>query len=638
MGRTWRALLVVSALVMAVLPVGASQAVIVDDALVGLVDPATGEWHLRGPDGFTTSFFFGNPGDYPMMGDWDCDTIDAPGLYRQSDGYVYLRNTNTQGNADTRFYFGNPGDIPIAGDFNADGCDTVSIYRPSQGRVYIINELGSDDGGLGAADYDFHFGNPGDKPFVGDFNGDGTDTVGLHRESTGLVYFRNSNTQGIAEFEFYFGDPGDRLIAGDWNHDGIDSPGIFRPSEARMYLRYTNTQGNADEAFDYGISSMIPVAGNFGIDSVKAADRDWTVTARSGPVELGKFASLGYSTNGRAIVSQGTKTSWDTYQLAITLCGDSTCTQSDTNLEPWSVSDHTTMLSDASRTPSFSFHENDGGRFVFGQCSDDRCSTVSYSVVDPVEPPPIGQPNQSGVLSAMAAGVDGNPYIVYVNAQHNHGLWIAHCDDWSCVTTDRVRIAQSTGFNRFDIAVGIDGLPILVFYEFGLTAFELTARHCSEPTCAAGTESTVQFWVPAFDGHGFASIAIGTDDLPIIAYTERTESEGSDPDHKESLKAAHCNDLTCATSTTVTVAPEGASFVSMDIGGDGLPFIAYHTGGALKVAHCDNVACTSSSITTVDAGPSVGEYASLATDPLGMPMIAYYDAANHDLKIARLGS
>ncbi len=231
---------------------------------VGLVDPNTGKWYITSLHGMVYSFYFGNPGDYPMVGDWDCDGVDTPGLYRQSDGYVYLRNSNTQGNADIRFYFGNPGDVPIAGDFNADGCDTVSLYRQTEGRVYIINKLGANDGGLGAADYAYYFGNPGDKPFVGDFDGDGTDTVGLHRESTGLVYFRNTNTQGIAEFEFYFGNPGDRLIAGDWNDNGKDTPGLYRPSNRTFYLRYTNTQGNADEQFTWGQSRWLPVAGYFG--------------------------------------------------------------------------------------------------------------------------------------------------------------------------------------------------------------------------------------------------------------------------------------------------------------------------------------------------------------------------------------
>jgi len=231
---------------------------------VGLVDPVTGKWYLTSLHGMVYSFYYGNPGDYPIMGDWDCSGTDTPGLYRQSDGYVYLRNSNTQGNADIRFYFGNPGDIPLAGDFNGDGCDTVSIYRQSEGRVYIINRLGENDGGLGAADYDYYFGNPGDKPFVGDFNGDGMSTVGLHRESTGLVYFRNSNTQGVAEFEFYFGDPGDRLIAGDWSYDGMDTPAVYRPMDRTFYLRYTNTQGNADEQFTWGQSRWLPVTGYFG--------------------------------------------------------------------------------------------------------------------------------------------------------------------------------------------------------------------------------------------------------------------------------------------------------------------------------------------------------------------------------------
>ena len=232
---------------------------------VGLVDPAQGFWTLYNLDGSVyKSFFFGNPGDYPIMGDWNCDGVSTPGMYRQSDGFVYLRNSNSQGVGDIRFFFGNPGDIPIVGDFNNDGCDTVSIYRPSQGQAFIINQLGANEGGLGAAEFSYFFGNPGDKPFVGDFNGNGVDTIGLHRESTGFVYFRQSHTQGIADSEFFFGDPGDRLVAGDWGIiDGVDSPAIFRPSDTTFYFRYTNTQGNANATLTVGESPWIPVAGMF---------------------------------------------------------------------------------------------------------------------------------------------------------------------------------------------------------------------------------------------------------------------------------------------------------------------------------------------------------------------------------------
>jgi hypothetical protein len=230
---------------------------------VGLVDPVTGIWRLRRGTQIA-SFYYGVPGDVPFMGDWNCDGIDTPGLYRRSDGFVYLRNENTQGVADVRYFFGNPGDIPLAGDFDGDGCDTVSIFRPSQGKVYIINRLGSGGTGAGVADVAYYFGNPGDQPFTGDFDGDGVDTIGLHRASTGLVYFRNTHTQGTAEGQFLYGDPGDRMLAGDWTGVGFSTPGLFRPSEARFYLRHANTQGVADDAFDLGKAGWIPVAGTFG--------------------------------------------------------------------------------------------------------------------------------------------------------------------------------------------------------------------------------------------------------------------------------------------------------------------------------------------------------------------------------------
>ena len=230
---------------------------------VGVVDERTGEWYLRDPSsGETTSFYYGNPGDRPFVGDWDCDGTETPGLYRQSDGYVYLRNANSQGVADREFFFGNPGDIPLAGDFDGDGCDTVSIYRPSQARVYLMNHLGDGADGLGAADDSFVFGNPGDQPFVADFDGDDTDTVGLHRAATGLVYYRNTNTTGVAHASFIYGNPGDLMVAADWNGNGAESVGLFRPGRGRFYLRFTNSAGTANAEIPWGNTTWLPVAGS----------------------------------------------------------------------------------------------------------------------------------------------------------------------------------------------------------------------------------------------------------------------------------------------------------------------------------------------------------------------------------------
>jgi subtilisin family serine protease len=232
------------------------------NATYASVQGSAGFWRLHRGPAQVAAFYFGNPGDIGFMGDWDCDGIDTPGLYRQADGYAYLRNENNQGVADVSFFFGNPGDIPVAGDFDGDGCDTLSLYRASEGRFYIINRLGSGDRGLGRAQVAYYFGNPGDTPFMGDWNGDGVDTPGLRRSSNGFVYLRNSNTQGPGEVSYFYGDPGDIVFSGDWDHDGDDTLGLYRPSTGTVYLRNTNSTGVADVTIGVG-SGLHLVGGDF---------------------------------------------------------------------------------------------------------------------------------------------------------------------------------------------------------------------------------------------------------------------------------------------------------------------------------------------------------------------------------------
>jgi lipoprotein-anchoring transpeptidase ErfK/SrfK len=232
---------------------GATAAIAADD--VGVVDSKSGVWYLRdAATGDTTSFYYGNPGDVPFVGDWDCDGVDTPGLYRQRDGYVYLRDANTQGNADTRFYFGDPGDVPVAGDFNGDGCDTVSIYRPSLARFYIINALGENDRGLGAADFAFTFGNVGDSPLAGDWDSDGIHGVGVVRAGSGSAYLTNALKAG---------PPASTVeIPGD------DVPVVGKWAAADALAGYQQSSGTykvpGDEPLQYGNAHTAPIAGEFG--------------------------------------------------------------------------------------------------------------------------------------------------------------------------------------------------------------------------------------------------------------------------------------------------------------------------------------------------------------------------------------
>jgi hypothetical protein len=239
--------------VLAFFVVGMAAANAADD--LGVVDERSGQWYLRDAEtGETTSFYYGNPGDRAFAGDWDCDGVATPGLYRQNDGYVYLRNTNTQGVADIKFFFGNPGDAPLSGDFNGDGCDTVSLYRPSETRFFVINKLGSADQGLGAADSSFAFGDAGDAPIVGDWDGNGTDGVGVYRKATGDVHVRNSLSGGSTDMTLDAPGGGVAFV-GSWT--GNDVAAVYQTASGTVVFP------DATEV-QYGNSHTQPIAGNFG--------------------------------------------------------------------------------------------------------------------------------------------------------------------------------------------------------------------------------------------------------------------------------------------------------------------------------------------------------------------------------------
>lgn len=146
-------------------------------------DGRTGLWNFRLGEDIVRSLYYGVPGDVPLLCDWDGDGIDTIGIYRPNEGFVYLRDSNSLGFADTDFYYGIPTDIPLCGDWDGDGVDTVGIYRASEQRFHLRNS-----NSLGFADLSFAFGEPGDRPVAGDWDGDGIDTVAVYRAATGLVY------------------------------------------------------------------------------------------------------------------------------------------------------------------------------------------------------------------------------------------------------------------------------------------------------------------------------------------------------------------------------------------------------------------------------------------------------------------
>jgi hypothetical protein len=223
----------------------------------GVFRPSNGLLYLKNKNetGFADiALNYGLPGDTPVVGDWDGNGTVTIGVYR--NGYFYLRNENTIGFATIVFPFGNPGDQPIAGDWDGDGVDTIGTYRPSNGQFFLRNSNGE-----GAAEMSFYLGNVGDVGIAGDWDGDGLDTTGVFRPSNGLLYLKNRNETGFADIALNYGIPGDKPVTGDWNNDGVDTIGVYR--NGTFYLRNSNTIGFAEIVFGLGNPGDMPIAGNW---------------------------------------------------------------------------------------------------------------------------------------------------------------------------------------------------------------------------------------------------------------------------------------------------------------------------------------------------------------------------------------
>jgi hypothetical protein len=143
--------------------------------------------------------------------------------------------------------------MPVVGDWDGDGQDTLGVYRGWQ--FYLSNTLHCalsvfcDSNSGETIDLAPEFGGYGDSPIVADWNGDGTDTIGLVRGPTFL--FRNSNSPGFADDSLDYGDPGDVPLTGDWNGDGTDTVAVYRPAPPPAELQPYRGLGTWVDVYDW---------------------------------------------------------------------------------------------------------------------------------------------------------------------------------------------------------------------------------------------------------------------------------------------------------------------------------------------------------------------------------------------------
>ena len=130
--------------------------------------------------------------------------------------------------------FGENGDLPVAGDWNGDGSTRIGVFRPSD----LTWRLDVDRNGKADAEFRFEGMRAGDIPLVGDWDGNGTATPGYFRPEDASWHLRNNNSTGSEDWPvLHFGTPTDIPVVGDWDGDGHDTIGIYRPENGEVDLK-----------------------------------------------------------------------------------------------------------------------------------------------------------------------------------------------------------------------------------------------------------------------------------------------------------------------------------------------------------------------------------------------------------------
>lgn len=252
-------------------------------AQLGTYDPSNSNFTLKNTNVFGGSdqtFQFGQPGFdlAPLFGDWTGSTgYSTIGAYNPHNSHFLLRFTNDVGPANIDFQFGSPGFglIPLVGDWDGNGSVTGGLYDPASFTFMLTNT-----NNVGAiANYTFQFFGDnasyhGQIPFAGDWNNDGTTTIGLYDPSTGV--FSLTNTDPVAgtaatdiTFSFDLAPAGALPIAGDWNSNGpnntrLDTVGLYDIVHNAFNMKNSNannTHSVTDMINDYSGTGQLPIVG-----------------------------------------------------------------------------------------------------------------------------------------------------------------------------------------------------------------------------------------------------------------------------------------------------------------------------------------------------------------------------------------
>ena len=222
-------------------------------------------------------FSWGGSGLPPIMADFDGDekgdlAYVVPPSGGQSATYAILKSSTNYDFPQAQFVpagFPSLGDTPVVGDFDGDGKDDPGIWRASQG-VWIVPQSSSN-----YTSYLFsQWGQSGDTPIVADFDGDGKADVGFYRNGL-WGFLKSSQGYSLASAQFFsWGGAGLAPIVADFDGDGKADLAYVAPPSGGQSAAYSILRSSTGYSFDPGQVQFVPAGFPSLGDTPRVADFD----------------------------------------------------------------------------------------------------------------------------------------------------------------------------------------------------------------------------------------------------------------------------------------------------------------------------------------------------------------------------
>ena len=213
--------------------------------------------------GVPRSQAWGIASDTFIPADFDGDQHDDIAIWRpgvQAQFYVIRSQTNSLMTVD----FGNASDnASVVGDYNNDGIDDFAVYRPgatagAQSFFYLT---------YGGVMYREAWGQNGDIPAPGDYDGDGRQDYGIQRASGGNGIFYIRYTAARPDTITTLGLSNDIVVPGFYDADNKTDLAVISVVGGFFKWTYRPSTGGADVVDEWGVAATdYPVPGDYNGD------------------------------------------------------------------------------------------------------------------------------------------------------------------------------------------------------------------------------------------------------------------------------------------------------------------------------------------------------------------------------------